>query len=63
MCSSVGVPRQPCFQQWGHIIKKTPTNRLFTSLFSPDRLSFLLQYSLAFVNKSDGQHKHAMRYP
>ena len=41
----------------------TPTNRLCTSLFSPARLSFLLQYSLAFVNESDGQHKHVMRYP
>ena len=41
----------------------TPTNRLCTSLFSPARLSFLLQYALAFVSESDGQHKHVMRYP
>ena len=41
----------------------TPTNRLCTSLFSRERLSFLLQYSLAFVNESDGQQKHVMRYP
>ena len=41
----------------------TPTNRLCTSLFSRERLSFLLQYALAFVNESDGQQKHVMRYP
>lgn len=41
----------------------TPTNRLCTSLFSRERLSFLLQYALAFVSESDGQHKHVMRYP
>ncbi len=39
----------------------TPTNRLCSSLFSRERLSFLLQYALAFVNESDGQHKHVMR--
>jgi type I restriction enzyme R subunit len=41
----------------------TPTNRLCTSLFSRERLSFLLQYSLAYVNEVDGQQKHVMRYP
>ena len=41
----------------------TPTNRICTSLFSRDRLSFLLQYALAYVNDSDGPHKHVMRYP
>ncbi|MEI6847191.1 MAG: type I restriction endonuclease [Chlorobiaceae bacterium] len=41
----------------------TPTNRICTSLFSHDRLSFFLQYSLAFVNETDGLHKHVMRYP
>lgn len=41
----------------------TPTNRICTSLFSRDRLSFFLQYALAFVNEADGQHKHVMRYP
>lgn len=40
-----------------------PTNRICTSLFSPDRLSFLLQFALAYVNESDGLHKHVMRYP
>jgi type I restriction enzyme, R subunit len=41
----------------------TPTNRICTSLFSKDRLSFVLQYALAYVNEADGIHKHVMRYP
>ncbi len=41
----------------------TPTNRICTSLFSRDRLSFLLQYAFAYVNEADGLHKHVMRYP
>jgi type I restriction enzyme R subunit len=41
----------------------TPTNRLSTSLFSRERLAFLLQYALAYVNTSDGPQKHIMRYP
>ena len=41
----------------------TPTNRICTSLFSRDRLSFLLQYALVYVNETDGLQKHVMRYP
>lgn len=41
----------------------TPTNRICTSLFSPERLFFLLRFALAYVNESDGLHKHVMRYP
>jgi type I restriction enzyme R subunit len=41
----------------------TPTNRICTSMFSRDRLSFLLQYALVYVNEADGLHKHVMRYP
>lgn len=41
----------------------TPTNRLCSSLFSRERLSFLLQYSLAYVKETDGLQKHVMRYP
>ncbi len=41
----------------------TPTNRLLTSLFSLDRLAFMLQYSIAFVKGSRGIEKHIMRYP
>ncbi|MDH4394618.1 MAG: type I restriction endonuclease [Limnobacter sp.] len=41
----------------------TPTNRICTSLFNRDRLSFLLRFALTYVNESDGLHKHVMRYP
>ncbi len=40
-----------------------PTNRICTSLFSKDRLGFLLQYAIAYVNEADGVEKHIMRYP
>jgi type I restriction enzyme R subunit len=42
---------------------ETPTNRLCTSLFSRERLRFLLRFALAYVNDSDGLQKHVMRYP
>lgn len=41
----------------------TPTNRICTSLFSRERLSFLLQYALVYVNETEGLQKHVMRYP
>jgi type I restriction enzyme R subunit len=41
----------------------TPTNRICTSLFQPDRLSFILQYGIAFVKETNGLQKHIMRYP
>jgi type I restriction enzyme R subunit len=41
----------------------TPTNRICTSLFQRSRLSFLLQYGLAYVKESNGLQKHIMRYP
>jgi len=40
----------------------TPTNRLSTSLFSRERLSFLLQYAITYV-KGKKIQKHIMRYP
>ena len=40
-----------------------PTNRICTSLFSKDRLAFLLQYAIAYVNETNGVQKHIMRYP
>ena len=40
----------------------TPTNRISTSLFSKDRLAFLLKYSIAYVKEKQLQ-KHIMRYP
>jgi type I restriction enzyme R subunit len=41
----------------------SPTNKICTSLFSKDRLAFILQYAIAYVNESDGLQKHIMRYP
>jgi type I restriction enzyme R subunit len=42
---------------------KKPTNRICTSLFQRERLSFLLQYGLAYVKGKNGLEKHIMRYP
>lgn len=42
---------------------RSPTNRLTTSLLSPDRLAFLLRYGLAYVRTETGFEKHVMRYP
>ena len=41
----------------------TPTNRLSTSLFSRDRLAFLLRFGLAYVRTETQFEKHVMRYP
>ena len=41
----------------------TPTNRLCTSLFQPERLAFLLEFGLAYVKERTGLQKHIMRYP
>lgn len=41
----------------------TPTNRILTSLFSPLRLAFILEYAFAYLTKEDGIEKHIMRYP
>lgn len=41
----------------------SPTNRVLTSLFCRDRLSFVLKYSIAFVRETKGLEKHIMRYP
>lgn len=42
---------------------ETPTNRLSTSLFSKDRLKFLLQFGITYVKSNNGIQKHIMRYP
>lgn len=42
---------------------ETPTNRILTSLFSRNRLTMLLRYSIAYVRESAGLEKHIMRYP
>jgi type I restriction enzyme R subunit len=45
----------------------SPTNRILTSLFSRDRLKFLLRYGIAYVNTVINGvpkiEKHIMRYP
>lgn len=41
----------------------SPTNRICTSLFSRERLKFMLQYSFAFVKEFNGLERHVMRYP
>ncbi|MBN8713737.1 MAG: type I restriction endonuclease subunit R [Xanthomonadales bacterium] len=41
----------------------TPTHRLLTSLFSRQRLHFILQYAFAWLDEEDGIQKHVMRYP
>ena len=41
----------------------TPTNRICTSLFSKERLSFILHYAIAYVREQKGYEKHVMRYP
>ena len=41
----------------------TPTHRMLTSLFSRERLAFLLRYSIAYVREENGLQKHIMRYP
>lgn len=42
---------------------ESPTNRICTSLFQRDRLSFVLQYAIAYVKEKNGLQKHIMRYP
>ena len=41
----------------------TPTNRISTSLFSRDRLAFILEFGLTYVDAEKGLEKHVMRYP
>ncbi|WP_313375338.1 type I restriction endonuclease subunit R [Chishuiella sp.] len=45
----------------------TPTNAILTSLFSKERLQFILQFAIAYVEEEDKGRtvlqKHIMRYP
>lgn len=45
----------------------TPTNRILTSLFSKERLKFILQYAIVYVEEEVtgkvAHQKHIMRYP
>lgn len=42
---------------------ETPTNHLSTSLFSRERLKFLLRFAFAYVKGESSYEKHIMRYP
>jgi len=41
----------------------SPTHRISTSLFSKERLAFILKYTIAYVDEESGLQKHIMRYP
>lgn len=47
--------------------ENTPTNRILSSLFSKERLQFILRYSIAYVEEENTgkifYQKHIMRYP
>lgn len=43
--------------------EQTPTHRILTSLFSRERLRFILKYAIAYVEEESGLQKHIMRYP
>ncbi len=47
--------------------ENSPTNRILTSLFSKERLQFILQFAIAYVEEEDNgktiHQKHIMRYP
>ena len=50
------------------VMPDTPANRIVSSLFSPERLIFLLRYGICYVEKVDDNgiphlQKHVMRYP
>jgi len=55
------IKHSPEFQTNKEI--NTPTNRILTSLFSKDRIAFILKYCVAYVNETNGLEKHLMRYP
>lgn len=44
-------------------VPQTPTHRILTSLFSKERLAFILRYAIAYVEEESGLQKHIMRYP
>ena len=47
--------------------ENTPTNRILSSLYSRERLQFLLRYAIAYIEEEDNGkkvwQKHIMRYP
>jgi type I restriction enzyme R subunit len=57
----LSIKQSPEFSKNKH--PDTPTNRICTSLLQPNRLSFMLEYALAYVKERKGLQKHVMRYP
>lgn len=59
------LKHNPEFQTNKHY--HTPTNRVLTSLLSKERLAFVLNYAIAYVEEENeggkAIHKHIMRYP
>jgi type I restriction enzyme R subunit len=59
------IKHNPEFQT--NKFENTPTNRILTSLFSRERLQFVLQYAIAYVEEENDckreLQKHIMRYP
>lgn len=41
----------------------SPTNRILTSICSPERLLWILKFGFAYVETTNGYEKHIMRYP
>ena len=41
----------------------SPTHKILTSLFSRERLGFILRYAIAYVREESTVQKHIMRYP
>ncbi|HAU51959.1 MULTISPECIES: type I restriction endonuclease subunit R [Sphingobacterium] len=41
----------------------SPTHKILTSLFSRERLDFILRYAIAYVREESTVQKHIMRYP
>ena len=59
--NTLGLEKDPAFQT--NLLPTSPTNKILTSLFSRERILFLLRFGIAYIERSGGQEKHVMRYP
>ena len=57
----VSIKNQPEFKT--NKDPDSPTNRICTSILSPQRLAFFLKYGLVYVKSNKNIQKHIMRYP
>src|SRR5690606_14005814 len=57
----VGIKSTAEYQTNKHLDR--PTNRICTSLFKKDRLAFILNYAIVYVEEEYHLEKHVMRYP